>query len=553
MTNASSIASKVFPRAVKVGIYRWPVRIGVDNLLPSSTGGNTSIVSHWPTDITTDSGPVRGHRDRFDTFAWLGLPYGAPPVGDLRWKAPRPPAPWSEPLIADRYAPAPWQYGVEGSSEDCLYLNVLRPDTDADSLPVYVWLPGGGNRVQMPPLSETPGDWLAAHSEVVVVTVSYRLGDLGWFAHPALREGNDPLDDSGNYGTTDMIAALRWIRDNIANFGGDPGNVTVTGESAGAYNTLTLMASPAATGLFHKAIAHSGRHDTASIRRADERGAAVLAALAERAGVPVPDSVPEIRAFLRSASPTELSAASRRLPFFAGFRDGTVFHSEGFAVFASADLPNRVPTIIGMNREESKFSLASNRELTSDRDRYERVAGYGSDLKRATGCDNLLRDLVAGAEAAGIEEPLHYGYLFSWGWDGGDHPSPIAGSLGWRLGAAHGMDIPFFLNGATKAVMGGDRIFDDANEPGRRDLATKIAGYVANFVRTGNPQPLTDSVPTWQPWSNDDGGPKLIVFDADHQEAHIHMDHDEYTVASVEDRYSDLDEAGRAFGVWAPL
>jgi para-nitrobenzyl esterase len=500
----------------------------------------------WPLDVDTDAGPVRGHADELDTVAWLGIPFAAPPVGELRWRGPRPPAPWSEPLVADRYAAAPWQYGVDGSSEDCLYLNVWRPDTAAERLPVYVWLPGGGNRVQVPALSDTPGDWLAANSDVVVVTVPYRLGDLGWFAHPALRDGDDPLDDSGNYGTTDMIAALRWIQTNIAAFGGDPSNVTVTGESAGGYNTLTLMASPAAAGLFHKAVVHSARQDTASMRRADERGAAVLAAIAGRAGVDVPDDPAAVAGLLRAASPAELSAASRRLPFFAGYRDGAVFHADGFASFEAGTHPNPVPAIIGMNHEEVKFSLASDRELTADRDHYEQVAGYGSDLKRATACDDVLRRLTAGGN------PTSYGYLFRWGWDGGDHPSPIRGSLGWRLGAAHGMDIPFFLNGGERAVMGGDRIFDDDNRSGRVELATAMAGYVRNFVHHGIPSAPDHTLAEWAPWSNDEGGPKLIVFDADHQRALIHMGHDELTVDEVEQRYAMLSDDDKSKSIWGP-
>lgn len=504
-------------------------------------------MTSWSLDIDTASGPVRGHPDQSDTLAWLGIPYAAPPVGDLRWRAPRPVEPWSEPLVADQYAPPPWQYGVEGSSEDCLYLNIWRPDTAASDLPVYVWLPGGGNRVQVPALSDTPGDWLASHSDVVVVTVPYRLGDLGWFAHPALREGNDPLDDSGNFGTTDMIAALRWIHTNIAGFGGDPSNVTVTGESAGAYNTLTLMASPAAQGLFHKAIAHSARQDTASMKRADERGTAVVAALAERTGVAATDDPESVRQMLRAAAPEELSAASRRLPFFAGYRDGTVFHEDGFRSFTDGTHPNQVPAIVGMNREEAKFSLAANRELTGDRDRYEEIAGYGSDLKRASACDDVLRRLNANPD-----HPRCYGYLFCWGWDGGDHPSPIRGSLGWRLGAAHGMDIPFFLNGAVRAVMGGDRVFDDDNLPGRVELAAAMAGYVRNFVHDGTPSAPDKSFPEWEPWSNDDDGPKLIVFDADHQQARIHMGHEELTVDDVEQRYASLSDDVKSISTWGP-
>lgn len=470
----------------------------------------------WPTVAPTTSGEVRGGADRHDTIAWRGVPFARPPVADLRWRAPRDAIPWTGVRDCLEFAAAPWQPGVDGSSEDCLYLNVWRPAGARDRLPVYVWLPGGANRVQMPALSVTPGALLASRSEVVVVTVSYRVNEMGWFTHPALRDGADALDNSGNYGTLDIINALTWVRDNIAGFGGDPHNVFVTGESAGAYNTLTLLVSPAAAGLLHKAMAQSGRQDTHSMQEADQRADTILQRLLEAEGGRAGD----VATFLRNRSPDQVAAAARGLRWFAGYRDGTVIDAKGFDALDDGRYANKIPVIVGMNKEESKFQLQRNTELQEDRALYEAVAKVGSDHKRATGCDAVLRRLRGNAG-----QPPVYGYLFSWGWDGGDRPSPLPEPQSWILGAAHGQDIQFFLHGARRG--------DEANRAGREALSAAMMGYVRNFAHTGAPSAPDPSLPAWEPWDNEPDGPKLIEFDGDRERAIVTMGRDELTIDDV--------------------
>ncbi|EDG8597091.1 carboxylesterase family protein [Salmonella enterica subsp. enterica serovar Kentucky] len=196
---------------------------------------------------------------------WRGIPYAAPPTGELRWRAPQPVTPWQDVRQADCFSCASWQDitwcrelggGDPGNfSEDCLYLNVWAPAVRHEPLPVMVWLHGGGYTIGAGSLPPYDGQALAKRG-AIVVTVNYRLGHLGFFAHPALEgEGAECIH---NFALLDQIAALRWVQDNIAAFGGDTQNVTLFGESAGARSVLSLMASPLAKGLFHKAIIQSG-------------------------------------------------------------------------------------------------------------------------------------------------------------------------------------------------------------------------------------------------------------------------------------------------------
>lgn len=200
-----------------------------------------------------------------DIHIWRGIPYAAPPTGELRWRAPQPVTPWPDVRLADCFSCASWQDitrcrefggGDPGNfSEDCLYLNVWAPAIRHEPLPVMVWLHGGGYTIGAGSLPPYDGHALANRG-AIVVTVNYRLGHLGFFAHPAL-EGEE-AECIHNFALLDQIAALRWVQDNIAAFGGDTQNVTLFGESAGARSVLSLMASPLAKGLFHKAIIQSG-------------------------------------------------------------------------------------------------------------------------------------------------------------------------------------------------------------------------------------------------------------------------------------------------------
>jgi len=215
--------------------------------------------------VRTAAGPVVGiAAETAGVCAWLGMPYATPPVGDRRWRRPEPAAPWGKPLKAEKFGERCAQFGLLGTpgktkprgSENCLYLNVYSPDPGGKA-PVMVWIHGGGLMSGSGGSALYTGDRLAAAQDVVVVTINYRLGVFGFLAHPGFRE-EDSDGSVGGYGMMDQIAALKWVRQNIAAFGGDPDNVTIFGESAGGWSVCQLMASPAAKGLFHRAIQQSG-------------------------------------------------------------------------------------------------------------------------------------------------------------------------------------------------------------------------------------------------------------------------------------------------------
>ena len=226
----------------------------------------------------TRSGPVMGVEGKGETWVWKAIPFAKPPVGALRWKAPRDPDPWTDAREESEYCKPCAQYFFVGTltygSEDCLYLNVWRPRTSETNLPVYFWIHGGGNTLGTASSDDYNGANLADRSNLVVVTVNYRVGPFGWFTHPALREGapGSELDDSGNYGTLDLVKALHWVRDNIEDFGGDPERVMIAGESAGAFNVLSLLVSPLAEGLFHRAMSESGGPMSSSVWAAEMAG-----------------------------------------------------------------------------------------------------------------------------------------------------------------------------------------------------------------------------------------------------------------------------------------
>ena len=213
--------------------------------------------------VVTESGAISGVREN-GLDVYKGVPFAAPPVGDLRWRPPAPVPPWTGTRKADAFAPACMQVGVSmpgetppAVSEDCLYLNIWTPAKSAqEHLPVIVWIYGGGYINGSASMPLYWGDQLA-HKGVIVVTIAYRLGPLGFLAHPELTR-ESPHHSSGNYGLMDQIAALEWIQRNIAAFGGDPKSVTIAGQSSGAMSVSILMASPLAKGLFQRAIGESG-------------------------------------------------------------------------------------------------------------------------------------------------------------------------------------------------------------------------------------------------------------------------------------------------------
>jgi len=230
------------------------------DLAPSDTTSSPADTDPAETDSPlvreTTYGKIKGKYAGDRAYAWLGIPFAEPPVGELRWKSPRDPAPWEGVLETSDYCSDcmqesgissgsdPEDFGNPIGAEDCLCLNIWRPKSDRTDLPVFFWIHGGANTSGSGSVVLYDGTNFAVSQEFIVVTTNYRLGPFGWFFHEKLANGINAKDDSGNYGTLDIFKALEWVHDNIAAFGGDPDNVTIAGESAGGWNVQSLLVSP---------------------------------------------------------------------------------------------------------------------------------------------------------------------------------------------------------------------------------------------------------------------------------------------------------------------
>jgi para-nitrobenzyl esterase len=410
-------------------------------------------------------------------------------------------------------------------SEDCLYLNVWRPrDTEA-GLPVYVFIHGGGNSMgyatQIP---DYQGNRIAARSRMVFVSLNFRLGPFGWFSHPALRVGQSDLDASGNYGTLDIIKALEWIQNNIEAFGGDPRRVTVTGQSAGGIDVLSLLISPLARGLFQRAMSQSGAARTSGIEEADAMSRSVIeqllvadgtartrAVAAEAAEAMAPSA---LRAYLRKKSDRQILRCygpphMGMIDNPAVLRDGVVIQRDGFDSLATGSYASRVPVILGSNRDELKTFLAFSNAIPWQGELYQAVVKYGSERWRASGVDEVARRIASHAD-----QPSVYAYRFDWGALDSNGGSVLPGAWGRRLGAFHGLDVPFFLGNDT--IFGALQLllFDGANQPGRKALSGAMMAYLASFARTGDPNPPGAVLPDWPAWPKEPGAAMALVFDA---------------------------------------
>jgi para-nitrobenzyl esterase len=339
--------------------------------------------------VTTGDGAVRGTTaGTVDEF--LGIPYAAPPTGNLRWRPPQPPAEWRGVRGATQFAPScpqpPSPFAPPGPfSEDCLYLNVYTPNRDADhrllrggdedGLPVLVWIHGGG-------LTEDAGrnydgSKLAADG-TVVVTINYRLGALGFLAHPAL--ASRPGGSAGNYGLMDQQAALRWVQDNIRHFGGDPHNVTIAGESAGGLSVLAQMVSPGARGLFQKAIIQSGSF--ALNQRPLAEAEAAGEAFAAQAGCP-----DQTAACLRQLPVSDL--VNPNFVEIPGVVDGKVL-TEPIGTALAAGQFARVPVLNGTNHDEERIFVTIGLTVSQGTDvpipgRPVTTGNYQTDIAAALG------------------------------------------------------------------------------------------------------------------------------------------------------------------------
>lgn len=457
--------------------------------------------------VETASGRVEGTEEG-GVRVFRGIPFAAAPVGARRLRPPQPAEAWSGIRDATRFGvwapqlpPASSLTGeITGDmGDDCLTVNVWTPAVDAARRPVLVWVHGGGFTGGSGAMPLYSGGRLAGRGDVVVVTFNYRLGILGFLAHPDL---TDPeTGAAGNWGLLDQVAALRWVRDNIGAFGGDPGNVTVFGESAGSMSVADLLAMPVAEGLFHRAICQSGPPRALSMSRTETVTAKLLAEL----GAAHPADLREVPVdrLLGAHGAMMAKPGAGMLPV-APVVDGATLPRPPEEAIADGASVN-IPLIIGSNRDEWKLFIAGDpngrdpdQSVILDRiqrsfsaedvavsaadmiDAYRAIRGSRGlstdprELWSAIESDRVFRvGSVTTAEAHANHQPATYMYLFEW-------ESP---AMRGALGAAHGVEIPFVFNALDQP--GQDR-FAGAG-PEAEGLATQMQDAWVSFARTGHP------------------------------------------------------------------
>ncbi len=493
------------------------------------------------------AGDLVGFRHDSGAFAWLGVPFASPPVGDLRWRAPRPPEPWTgvrealeHPPFCPQIVPFAWMKPrVVLGEEDCLYLNVWSPPMDAADaaerrLPVMVWIHGGANVVGGSSAADPYR--FAAEQNVVVVSLQYRLGLLGWLSHPALRAtAAEPMDRSANFALLDMIAALRWVRDNIDRFGGDPGNVTIFGQSAGGFQVFALLASPPASGLFHRAIAQSGTLATVPQARAENYrddpqpgahysareyvnrllvsdGSAGDREAARRAQDAMEPA--QLADYLRGRPVQALFEAVERRPgvgyyVAANVRDGISLPRESLMeAFADPADYNAVPLILGSNRDEYKLFLWNDERFTErrfgllprlrDPEAYDRFTGYFSDQWRVSGVN----------EPAAVLADSQPGQVWAYRFDWDEQPTRWGVDMSRLFGAAHGIEVAFLFGREAVSSL---PLFAMVEDPASwQGLSDAMLAYWASFARTGDPGTGGGGLPRWTPWG-EQGQTKLLL------------------------------------------
>ena len=464
------------------------------------TAACLAACSPEPGQVKVEGGLIRGVVS--DGIAvYKGVPFAAPPVGNLRWKAPQPVIPWTGVREATDYAACPMQAGNNpyGYSEDCLYLNVWTPAKSAkDRLPVMVWFYGGGFAGGSTADPVTDGTELAREG-VILVTTAYRVGKIGFLAHPEL-SAEDPHGVSGNYGLLDQMAALRWVQKNIAAFGGDPGRVTIFGESAGGISVSMLCASPLAAGLFRRAISESGGSFGPTRRHTYPGENMKLLRDAEQDGVRIAESLGVTSLAELRALPAE-RFLERGLPQGGGWPvvDGYVIPDDQFRLYEQGRF-NDVDILVGYNSDEGA-SFSRSREAASHiAGVKERFGPYADALLEAypvagnavpKTARDLMRDVAFGwhtwswcrlqAEKGGSNVYLYY-------FD--QHPDYPADSPLYGNGSPHGQEVRFVFQ----------HLDPDDIHPTDEDLMRIMGKYWTNFTKTGDPN--GPGLPAWPAFDN---------------------------------------------------
>lgn len=558
----------------------WIVAASCLPLLAACGGGGTEA----PELRSTAYGEVRGSNDASTngTYAWKGIPFAKPPIGPLRWRAPVEPDRWTAPLAATQFGSACLQNGrIYGpgannrydatigttlntpvGSEDCLTLNIWRPATSDTNLPTIVFVYGGSNISGYSADPVYNGAALAKAANAAVVTLNYRVGVLGFLNLAPLKTGTGAADDSGNFALLDIVQALKFVKANIASFGGDANNVTLMGQSAGAINTWALLTSPLASGLFHKAIPLSG-----GISLASNLPAGVIPTLNPASTYAAQGNNLLLQSLIADGKATDLASAqvfvatqtaaqladylrardgkallgtvlTKGLSTSGPIPDGVVVPTDPIAAIAAGHY-NKVPVLAGNTGEEGKL-LAPFLTLLggkpgiriSDADRFKLMADFNPDAAATLTSADILdasyvpvatpvtgynaktallasifmapsRDNVLNALAT--RQSTVWYYQFNWA----QQPAP------WNevYGAAHAFDLPFLFGNFGPSVFS-NASNSAANQAGRLALSAAMMASIGAFARVGDPNHAALGA-TWQPW------PKKLSFDATLTQARI--------------------------------
>ncbi len=455
--------------------------------------------------VKTNNGQIQGHTEG-RSIAFKGIPYAAAPINELRWRAPQPVSPWQGTLQADNFGHDCMQKPFEQDaapltttpSEDCLYLNVWRPKKASDTpYPVVVWIHGGGfvNGGSSPNIYS--GQYFGKN-KTVFVSVNYRLGRFGFFAHPALSQSlpNEPL---ANYALMDQIAALKWVNENIAAFGGDPGQITIMGESAGGKSVNALLQSPAAEGLFERAVVMSGggralfplrklNESTDAMPSAEQIGLA----FAERNGIEGSDSkaLEALRALPADAIVDGLNLAAMQSPTYVGgpVLDGQIVTAATETNYQQSNFA-RVPVMIGTTNQDLGFPFARSKEAL--------FAHFGENAENARQIYDPKGDLPLPKLAYEVsqdrmmQEPARFiaqqvaasgqpAWLYRFGY--------VAQAINKGQGAQHASEIPYFFSTVAEK-------YNPMTSEQDQQAGKMMHQYVVNFVKFGNPNGL--GLPPW--------------------------------------------------------
>lgn len=462
--------------------------------------------------VKVEQGLLKGTKEPGLTV-YKDIPFAAPPVGDLRWRPPQPPAKWQGVRNADKFAPECIQSGSGGPnapamSEDCLYLNVWTPAKSASShVPVFVWIYGGGFNAGGTPDPMYNGAVLARKG-VVLVSIAYRVGVLGFLAHPEL-SAESPEHASGNYGLLDMIAALKWIKQNIGAFGGDPNKVTIFGESAGGIAVSQLCASPLAKGLFEGAISESGGSFGPPRPHGGPGENMRLLADAERDGVQFARTAgASSLADLRKLPPEKLLSATHGLAW--PIVDGWVIPTDQYTIYDAKHF-NDVPVLIGYNSDEGasfshyrtpkEYIAAVHQRYGPFADRLLQAYPAGTTRVAKTARD-LTRDTTFGWHTwiwARLQSQLGNAKVFYYYFD--QHPDYPADSPRAGFGSPHGSEVPYVFGHLdqrrNQQPTAADHLISDA-----------MITYWTNFAKYGDPNGKGE--PNWPAFSA--ANPELMYF-----------------------------------------